>query len=265
MSGHGLSAFIFSGTRSTPAPCTPTETSAPGAWRGATSLPTAEMDVDWTALGLTRMSRPRCGMGTRQRCSESWSVTTRRGSDLRADFDIVVTAEGHEAASHVFETRGGIDWAKRNMRRVTILHPDGTTRTYDLSQGTDPVFELAMSQHLAELRTLATRGGDYNRLFDANGNLLPQDRDSPRAVGPLHQTAQRRRLLYQQARDSHRRLPGHGKTPERGGGRKNHAEATRPRRRWSNMFTALTTSRAAQRSRRSSIAYQPHPRGCGKY
>ena len=38
-----------------------------------------------------------------------------------------------------------------------------------------------MSQHLAELRTLATRGGDYNRLFDANGNLLPQDR-IPRAL-----------------------------------------------------------------------------------
>ncbi len=163
-------------------------------------LPTAEMDVDWTIFGADPEATAELRNLYNQELLRDLAGDNPEGLQLVRDFDIVVTAEGHEAQSHVFETRGGVDWAKRNMRRVTILNPDGTERTYDLARGQDPVFELAMAQNLADLRSAATRGGNYGELFDANGNLRPQERDPPRALGPLHQPVRGRRLLHQQAK-----------------------------------------------------------------
>jgi tetratricopeptide (TPR) repeat protein len=86
------------------------------------------------------------------------------------DFDVVITAEGHEVQAGVFETEGGIDWAKRNMKRVTIIHPDGGSQVYTLGSG-DPVGQMAMAENMARLRDMATKGGDYDTLFDEKGFL----------------------------------------------------------------------------------------------
>ena len=133
------------------------------------------MDVDWTIFGADPEATAELRNLYNQELLRDLAGDNTEGLQLVRDFDIVVTAEGHEAQSRVFETRGGVDWAKRNMRRVTILNPDGTERTYDLARGQDPVFELAMAQNLAALRSAATRGGNYGELFDANGNLRPQE------------------------------------------------------------------------------------------
>jgi hypothetical protein len=138
-----------------------------GSWPTATD-PDASMDIDWTVFGtdpdVTADLRDRCKADLLRDLVGSSSELTL------ADFDVVVTAEGHEAAAGVFETEGGIDWAKRNMKRVTIVHPDGRTRTYDLASS-DPIAEMAQAEHMARFRDLASKGGDYNRLFDARGSL----------------------------------------------------------------------------------------------
>ncbi len=136
--------------------------------------PTAEMDVDWTIFGANAEATAHARDAYQAELLRDLLGDNPDNLTL-ADFDIVVTGEGNEAASHVFETRGGVDWARRNMRRVIIVSPDGRERVYDLAAGGDPVFELAMAQNMAALRDAATRGGDYGRLFDGNGNLLPQE------------------------------------------------------------------------------------------
>ncbi|MCS7079451.1 MAG: hypothetical protein NZ585_05275 [Chloracidobacterium sp.] len=47
------------------------------------------------------------------------------------DFDIVITADGAEVESGVFETQGGTDWAKRNLKRIGLIYPDGTMRVME--------------------------------------------------------------------------------------------------------------------------------------
>ena len=154
-----------------------------GSWNltGRDKLPTAEMDVDSTVFGSDPAVTKEVRDGLSAELLRGLTGGSSEGLDLQKDFDIVLTAEGHEGASHVYETQGGKDWAKRNMRSVTIVNPDGTQRTYELGKGGDPIFELAMAQNMAELRTAASRGGEYDLLFDAGGNLRPQN-EIPREV-----------------------------------------------------------------------------------
>ena len=154
-----------------------------GSWNltGRDKLPTAEMDVDSTVFGSDPAVTKEVRDGLSAELLRGLTDGSPESLDLQKDFDIVLTAEGHEGASHVYETQGGKDWAKRNMRSVTIVNPDGTQRTYELGKGGDPIFELAMAQNMAELRTAATRGGEYDLLFDASGNLRPQN-EIPREV-----------------------------------------------------------------------------------
>ena len=90
----------------------------------------AEMDVDWTAFGADPDVTAEVRDGYQAELLRELVGDNPEGLDLRADFDIVVTAEGHEAASHVFETRGGIDWAKRNMQ--TRHHPSSGWHNKDV-------------------------------------------------------------------------------------------------------------------------------------
>lgn len=134
-----------------------------GSWPGATR-PDASMDVDYTIFGAD----PDATARVRDRCRANL-LAELTGNDptlTLADFDIVITAEGHEVAARVFETEGGIDWAKRNMRRVTIIQPDGPPREYVVGSRGDPVGELAAAERMTRLRTEATRNGDYAVLFD---------------------------------------------------------------------------------------------------
>jgi tetratricopeptide (TPR) repeat protein len=138
-----------------------------GSWPGA-SDPDASMDIDWTVFGtdpdVTAELRDACKADLlRNLAGEDSGLTL-------ADFDVVITAEGHERAAGVFETEGGIDWAKRNMKRVTIVQPDGRTRTYELGTG-DPIGELAQAEHMAKFRDMASKNGDYEKLFDTRGFL----------------------------------------------------------------------------------------------
>ncbi len=166
-----------------------------GSWPGATD-PDASMDVDYTIFGVdpdvTAEVRDQCGQDLLADLAGEDSGLTLQ------DFDIVVTAEGHERAAGVFETEGGINWAKRNMKRVTMIYPDGTSRTFVLNADTsvrgedgqiihnpdgsivtepgrittgDPIREMAFEAHMAKFRDLATKNGDYDALFDAKGFL----------------------------------------------------------------------------------------------
>ena len=138
-----------------------------GSWP-TSSDPDASMDIDWTVFGTD----PDVTAELRDACKADL-LRDLAGNDsglTLADFDVVITAEGHEAAAGVFETEGGIDWAKRNMKRVTIVQPDGVSRTYDLGTG-DPIAEMAQAEHMARFRDLASKNGDYPRLFDAKGFL----------------------------------------------------------------------------------------------
>ncbi|MEI6669048.1 MAG: hypothetical protein WCP29_12915 [Acidobacteriota bacterium] len=156
-----------------------------GSWPTA-SDPNASMDIDWTVFGTD----PAVTAGLRDACkTDLLNDLAGENSGLTlADFDVVITAEGHERAAGVFETTGGIDWAKRNMKRVTIVQPDGTTTTYDFTKpfritgagdnrlasdrlAGDPIAEMAQAEHMARFRELASKGGDYDALFDARGFL----------------------------------------------------------------------------------------------
>jgi hypothetical protein len=138
-----------------------------GSWPNA-SDPDASMDVDYTIFGVD----PDVTAEVRDQCGQDLLADllgNETGLTLQ-DFDIVVTAEGHERAAGVFETEGGINWAKRNMKRVTLLYPDGKTKTFELGSG-DPIREMAYEAHMAKFRDLATKNGDYDALFDARGFL----------------------------------------------------------------------------------------------
>ena len=85
------------------------------------------------------------------------------------------------------ETVEGINWAKRNMKRVIITNPDGTPmyrnpdgspRAIVLGAG-DPVGEMAQAEHMAKFRQLAMQNGDYNQLFDSRGFLNSKIFDDP--------------------------------------------------------------------------------------
>jgi len=155
-----------------------------GSWPNAAD-PDASMDIDWTVFGVD----PDATAGLRDQCKADL-VVELAGEDsglTLADFDVVITAEGHERAAGVFETEGGIDWAKRNMKRVTINNLDGTSRTYELGTG-DPIGEMANAEHMAKFRELATKGGDYEKLFDEGGNLRTQIFDDPGTRKPMEKT-----------------------------------------------------------------------------
>lgn len=146
-----------------------------GSWPTAAD-PDASMDIDWTVFGVD----PNTTAELRDQCKADLLrdlVGEESGLTL-ADFDIVITAEGHEAAAGVFETEGGIDWAKRNMKRVTIVQPDGSSRTFELGAG-DPIKEMAQAEHMARFRDLATKNGDYEKLFDSKGFLKSAIFDDP--------------------------------------------------------------------------------------
>lgn len=146
-----------------------------GSWPTAAD-PDASMDIDWTVFGVD----PDATAELRDQCKADLLrelVGEESGLTL-ADFDVVITAEGHEAAAGVFETEGGIDWAKRNMKRVTIVQPDGTARTFELGTG-DPIKEMAQAEHMAKFRDLATKNGDYEKLFDNKGFLKSAIFDDP--------------------------------------------------------------------------------------
>lgn len=170
-----------------------------GSWPTADD-PDASMDIDYTVFGVD----PNATADLRDQCKKDLLnelVGEESGLTL-ADFDVVVTAEGHEAAAGVFETEGGIDWAKRNMKRVTIVYQDGTSRTFSLigskpSVGPDgkpvtigdPIGEMANEEHMAKFRELATNNGDYEKLFDEKGNLRTQIFDDPVKKTPMDQKA----------------------------------------------------------------------------
>jgi hypothetical protein len=169
-----------------------------GSWPTSTD-PDASMDIDWTVFGVDRdVTAELRDMYNRELIS---SLAGEEGQLTLKDFDVIATAEGHEAEAHVFETEGGIDWAKRNMKRVTLVNPDGTPmfrnadgspRSINLetkvvigynpdgSQITadrltgDPIGELAMAEHMATFRKMATENGDYDKLFDERGFLKTQ-------------------------------------------------------------------------------------------
>ena len=146
-----------------------------GSWPDEKS-PKPSQDIDSTILG----TNPDATAGARDQYVNDLArdLAGDHSSLTLADFDIVITAEGHEVKAGVFETEGGIDWAKRNMKHVTIIHPDGKSLTFVLGAG-DPVKEMAMAENMARLRDMATKGGDYDRLFDANGYLKSSLFDDP--------------------------------------------------------------------------------------
>ena len=138
--------------------------------------PDASMDIDCTIFGVD----PGVTGEARDKYIDDL-VRDLVGEDsglTLADFDIVVTAEGHEVQAGVFETEGGIDWAKRNMKRVMIIQPDGKRRIHVLGTG-DPVGEMVMAENMARLRDMATKAGDYDKLFDSGGFLRSQIFDDP--------------------------------------------------------------------------------------
>ncbi|MCA9400771.1 MAG: hypothetical protein KC713_04030, partial [Candidatus Omnitrophica bacterium] len=154
-----------------------------GSW-ATKEIPDASMDIDWSVFGID----PTITAEARDEYIRQLTADLdNNGSGLTLqDFDVVVTAEGHERAAGVFETEGGIDWAKRNMKSFTVLQPDGRMRTYNLEKKIvidadtgetitrivgDPVGEMAMASQMAKLRKAATDGGDYEKLFDDNGFL----------------------------------------------------------------------------------------------
>ncbi|MFQ3581325.1 MAG: hypothetical protein SNJ49_05395 [Chloracidobacterium sp.] len=134
-----------------------------GSWPDQPSVK-IESDFDFTIFGadvnVTRAARDACGQAILR---ELGTPHLQLG-----DFDIVVTAEGAEVESCVFETEGGIDWAKRNLKRIHLIYPDGTMRLVELWRG-DPSGELAYASMMARLRQEANRNGDYEKMFDARG------------------------------------------------------------------------------------------------
>lgn len=144
------------------------------------------MDVDWTILGKDPRATQRVANLYHRALLRDLGV---EGELTLKDFDVVVTAEGHEAESGVFENRAGIDWAQRNMKKVTLVDSEGKTRTITLegevvlrpdgsvvlgkdgkpiktwkNQG-DPVGEMANAARMAQLRTAATKKGLYQEFF----------------------------------------------------------------------------------------------------
>ncbi len=154
-----------------------------GSW-ATKENPDASMDIDWSIFGVD----PDVTADARDTYIKQLTADLDRNNSgmTLQDFDVVVTAEGHEREAGVFETEGGIDWAKRNMKSFTVLQPDGRMRTYNLekkiiideSSGkvmtlnvADPVGEMAMAAQMAKIRKAATEGGDYDKLFDDRGFL----------------------------------------------------------------------------------------------
>ncbi len=137
-----------------------------GSWPDPNKPVEIRSDFDFTIFGadvnINRQVRDACGAAILE-------TLGAQGFQLR-DFDVVVTAEGAEVESHVFETQGGIDWARRNLKRIELIYPDGTTRPIELWRG-DPAGELAYASMMARLRHEAARNGDYDRMFDARGFL----------------------------------------------------------------------------------------------
>jgi hypothetical protein len=137
-----------------------------GSWPDSNQPVNVGSDFDFTIFGadveVNRRVRDACGAAILE-------TLGAQGFQLR-DFDVVITAEGAEVESRVFETQGGIDWAKRNLKRIELIYPDGKTRTIELWRG-DPAGELAYASMMARLRHEAARNGDYDRMFDARGFL----------------------------------------------------------------------------------------------
>jgi hypothetical protein len=137
-----------------------------GSWPDPSKPVEIRSDFDFTIFGadveVNRRVRDACGAAILE-------TLGAQGFQLR-DFDVVITAEGAEVESRVFETQGGIDWAKRNLKRIELIYPDGKTRTIELGRG-DPAGELASASMMARLRHEAARNGDYDRMFDARGLL----------------------------------------------------------------------------------------------
>lgn len=150
-----------------------------GSWPDAATVE-IRSDFDFTTFGgdteFNRRVRNQCNVDVLQEIAGNDSGLTLQ------DFDVVVTAEGAEVESGVFETEGGIDWAKRNLKRVTIYNPDGTKRVVELGKG-DPVGELAYASMMAKLRTAALTNGDYDRMFDRKGLLLESVFEKPDGNG----------------------------------------------------------------------------------
>ncbi|MGQ9898490.1 MAG: hypothetical protein ACUVR8_13165 [Acidobacteriota bacterium] len=137
-----------------------------GSWNGPGARLNVASDFDFTIFraspDVTRTVRDACGAAILQELG---------GLQLQLrDFDIVITVEGAEVEPCVFETHGGIDWARRNLKQLELIYPDGTTRLIELWRG-DPSGELAYASMMARLRHEATRNGDYDRMFDARGFL----------------------------------------------------------------------------------------------
>jgi|GEM_PF-6918033 len=137
-----------------------------GSWPDSNQPVNVGSDFDFTIFGadveVNSQVRDACGAAILE-------TLGAQGFQLR-DFDVVITAEGAEVESRVFETQGGIDWAERNLKRIELIYPDGTTRTIELWRG-DPAGELAYASMMARLRHEAARNGDYDRMFDARGFL----------------------------------------------------------------------------------------------
>ena len=90
--------------------------------------------------------------------------------NLTDDFDIVPTAEGHEAEASVFETEGGKNLAATVMTSLTAINADGTIGV--AAQG-HIAAALENARKLAELRLLATQQGVYDAVFDNKGMFKP--------------------------------------------------------------------------------------------
>lgn len=146
-----------------------------GSWPDK-ATPDASMDIDWTIFGTD----PRITGELRDACVADlvMDLVGRESGLGLADFDVVITAEGHEVQAGVFESQGGIDWAKRNMKCATVMQPDGASRLVVLGSG-DPVAELVYAENMSRLRDLATQRGDYDKLFDNRGFLRTALFDDP--------------------------------------------------------------------------------------
>ena len=147
-----------------------------GSWTGGE--PTVAMDADYTVFGVdaqvTAELRNRCAQQTLQDLGAS-----DKGLTL-GDFDVVITAEGHEGEAHVFESEAGKDWARRHMNRFVPLDASGKLVSFAVEKGRGDVpGELAMAQRRAQIQDLATRRGEYGKLFTEKGNLRNVDTLDP--------------------------------------------------------------------------------------
>ncbi len=147
-----------------------------GSWTGGD--PTIAMDADYTVFGVdaqvTGELQSRCAQQTLQDLGAS-----DKGLAL-GDFDVVITAEGHEGEAHVFESEAGKDWARRNLNRFVPLDASGNLVSFAVEKGRGDVpGELAMAERLARIREFATRRGEYEKLFTEKGNLRNIDTVDP--------------------------------------------------------------------------------------